>query len=1186
MTDSDKFDPYRKWLGIPPKDQPPNHYRLLGIELFESDPDVIESASDARMAHLRTFQTGKRSDLSQRLLNEIAAATTCLLNAEKKGQYDAHLRAEQKKAQPIPARAKPTPAVPPPKRSSAGDEAGDARTSDGGSPGIVALGTRSAPSVSTVRARTHRKKKSNALPVAMIVVGLVAVAVLAGLVVMLAGPGSGVADNGSDSHADAPDDGSSLDGPFGDDSHTVPDGPSPDDDNDAAGLPRVDGRELADASIARIDLLGVIDCEKDSIDGTWSLDAQSGLLQVESGQSRHVLQLPCRVPEGYRLIARVQRTEGQGPLALVLMAGGRQVRLSVDVQVSVDLQDGGFKPVTTLGLIDGRSRTVHEGQLLTPEKPRTLTCVVLPGRIVVLCDDALLADWRGEFAGLSLSHNEGPVLPTDRPHLEVLHAGMRIDELAIEPIAEPDKFVLPAPPEPDLDAGEDAPAPSVVRLPPPSSETLAAAKKLLGDVYKDALAEAKTSNAKIALAEKLLQDGREIDDDPVSRFALFDVARTLAEQQGAVAVAVEAIGELDGRFEVDGLALMIAAVQTGTKAARTGPVRLEAVRAALPVAQLAMDAGRYDVAIDMLNEAVNTAMRARDKKVTGQARELRLRAVALQKRWPEVRAAMEKLEQDPDDAAAAGLAGRFLVAAKGQWEEGLPLLAKSNDAELRRAARDDLKGPADAAARVELADRWMKIAEAGGEVDCDAFRVRAYHWYRAALPDLKGLARKNVEQILQESPDARTGPADPSTVADVHGLDVRKLEHRGAMLAVYGGDEKTEAAVAAALDWIAMHQNSDGSWSFNHQGNKCRARCADPGKTKSNIAATGVALMPLLGAGFDHRAGKHKGTVSRGIAFLGKSIRSGPTGASLADGGEEMFAHAFGTIALCESHGMTADKRLEPAARGLVGLIDVVQDPEQGGWARIPRDTGDDIRRFIWQIDALNAAKEARLEVPGKIGERAMRFLDVMQVGVQAGGDGDPKEEKDKDDDGPPATVGMPGAAYHLRMHEEEPTGQCDRSTAIGLLGRVYLGWKRDNPALAEGAAAIARRGPSETDIYYNFFATELMFHLGGPAWRKWNDRMKQILLDAQATGEHDVGSWYFDRATTDATDRGRLFSTALAAMILETYYRQEPLFDPPTPGETDTPDDENAEPAAGEATADGPAEGNGFDVRGFLEEE
>jgi hypothetical protein len=86
------FDPYYKWLGIPPKDQPPNHYRLLGIELFEADPDVIDSAAHQRMLHLRGFQAGQHSADSQRLLNEIAAARICLLAPEKRAAYDAWLR--------------------------------------------------------------------------------------------------------------------------------------------------------------------------------------------------------------------------------------------------------------------------------------------------------------------------------------------------------------------------------------------------------------------------------------------------------------------------------------------------------------------------------------------------------------------------------------------------------------------------------------------------------------------------------------------------------------------------------------------------------------------------------------------------------------------------------------------------------------------------------------------------------------------------------------------------------------------------------------------------------------------------------------------------------------------------------------------------------------------------------------
>ena len=86
------FDPYHKWLGIPPAEQPPNHYRLLGVTLFESDPDVIANAAEQRIVHVRAYQIGKHSDESQRILKEISEARVCLLNADKKAEYDAHLR--------------------------------------------------------------------------------------------------------------------------------------------------------------------------------------------------------------------------------------------------------------------------------------------------------------------------------------------------------------------------------------------------------------------------------------------------------------------------------------------------------------------------------------------------------------------------------------------------------------------------------------------------------------------------------------------------------------------------------------------------------------------------------------------------------------------------------------------------------------------------------------------------------------------------------------------------------------------------------------------------------------------------------------------------------------------------------------------------------------------------------------
>lgn len=79
------FDAYRKWLSIPPAEQPPHYYRLLGTAPFEDDPDVIAIAADRQMAHLRTFQTGPQAAESQKLLNEVAAARVCLLDPSGKG---------------------------------------------------------------------------------------------------------------------------------------------------------------------------------------------------------------------------------------------------------------------------------------------------------------------------------------------------------------------------------------------------------------------------------------------------------------------------------------------------------------------------------------------------------------------------------------------------------------------------------------------------------------------------------------------------------------------------------------------------------------------------------------------------------------------------------------------------------------------------------------------------------------------------------------------------------------------------------------------------------------------------------------------------------------------------------------------------------------------------------------------
>jgi len=89
---AESFDPYVKWLAIRDPRRPPDHYTLLGLQTLEDDPDVIANAADQRMTHIRTFAAGRHSEQSQQILNALAAARVCLLNARTKQPYDENLK--------------------------------------------------------------------------------------------------------------------------------------------------------------------------------------------------------------------------------------------------------------------------------------------------------------------------------------------------------------------------------------------------------------------------------------------------------------------------------------------------------------------------------------------------------------------------------------------------------------------------------------------------------------------------------------------------------------------------------------------------------------------------------------------------------------------------------------------------------------------------------------------------------------------------------------------------------------------------------------------------------------------------------------------------------------------------------------------------------------------------------------
>ena len=89
------FDPFCEWLEIEPHEHPVDHYRLLGLRRFESDPEMIEAAADERMKKIRSFQTGPRGRFTQPILNALSQARLCLADLEERASYDGQLRSAE-----------------------------------------------------------------------------------------------------------------------------------------------------------------------------------------------------------------------------------------------------------------------------------------------------------------------------------------------------------------------------------------------------------------------------------------------------------------------------------------------------------------------------------------------------------------------------------------------------------------------------------------------------------------------------------------------------------------------------------------------------------------------------------------------------------------------------------------------------------------------------------------------------------------------------------------------------------------------------------------------------------------------------------------------------------------------------------------------------------------------------------
>jgi hypothetical protein len=363
------------------------------------------------------------------------------------------------------------------------------------------------------------------------------------------------------------------------------------------------------------------------------------------------------------------------------------------------------------------------------------------------------------------------------------------------------------------------------------------------------------------------------------------------------------------------------------------------------------------------------------------------------------------------------------------------------------------------------------------------------------------------------------------------GFECRQPDVKVELLLALGGSDAGEAAVERALEWIVAQQQPHGFWTFTLEGPRGKSQSPNPGTLDAAPnAATALALLPLLAAGNDGRVGDYRREVGTGLTYLRTRLAASTgvvshltprCGMLYEPDAGQMPSHALGTIVLCEAAAMSDNPQARGMAQASANFLVATQN-QDGGWSFQPylQDPGErpepsDVYATAWSVMALKAAEWAGLDVPGKVLQLADQFLDDMNQG-----------------DGK-------GYGRGARNRRSDPT-----ATAAAVFSQMLLGWPRDEKQLVDYVGQIAKLGPSGgSQLYQDFYHAQIMREAGGDQWPAFNRAVQDWLIESQALDGPAAGSWYFDAPGWSVENGGRLFCTAVAALMLQSYYRNPLLY-------------------------------------------
>lgn len=393
----------------------------------------------------------------------------------------------------------------------------------------------------------------------------------------------------------------------------------------------------------------------------------------------------------------------------------------------------------------------------------------------------------------------------------------------------------------------------------------------------------------------------------------------------------------------------------------------------------------------------------------------------------------------------------------------------------------------------------------------------------AAKVETAALPSTAPESPANESPHPTDTPPVqsplPATYAD------RFAKNRAQLVVQRGGSAQTERAVREALAWLATSQSEHGGWDASRFGAGRERMVLGHDRrgagARADTGVTGLALLAFLGAGHTHRVGPYAHQVADGLEYLRGRQRSDGSLYGDAQLFARMYCHSMATFAVCEAYALTRDQRLESVARAAVEYSLAMQHPTDGGWRYRRGDTGD-TSQLGWQLMALKSAQRANLDVPTATWTRVDRFLRHVRRGA-AGGLAAYRPEG-------PASRTMTAEAMFCRQLLADSNG-------IGM-----------SPAAArEAVESLSRKLPSTArrNFYYWYYATLALYRVqnqslqAAAAWQQWN----QTLIAALLATQQKNGSW--GESTVWGGYGGRVYTTALAAMCLEVYYRYSPANGP-----------------------------------------